>query len=61
MERKQVIAYQTELFFNSAGNAVHPSSDSEAVSGTDGAKVQQVGLAGVQGRALTYDLREVKR
>lgn len=58
MERKQAIAYQMELFFNSAGNAVHPSSDSEAVSGTEGAKVQQGGLAGVQGRALMHGLME---
>ncbi len=58
MERKQVIAYQMELFFDSAKNAVRPSPDSEAVSGTGGAKVQQVGLAGVQGRALMHGVME---
>ncbi len=59
MERKQDIAYQLELFFNGAGNAVHPSSDSEVVSGAEGAKVQQGGLAGEQRRALMHGLMEV--
>jgi hypothetical protein len=47
MEQKQVIAYRLEPFTDRPENTIYPSSGSEAVSGTEGVKDQQGGLAGV--------------